>query len=212
MQFRNLYFIIICVSLCSCYTSKQKQIVKLGYTKGIFALIVTEKGNISAKLEYKKSSLATANFIGLAQGITSNSVKKTGEPFYDGLKFHRVLKGYMLIGGCPNGDGTGNPGYYFTDNFNEKLKHDKPGVLSMENIGSNSFGSIFNITLKPTLVLDNKCLIFGEVIGGMDVVNSIQQGDKILKIEIIKIGRKAKSFNPVKVFEKNGFNNMIKLQ
>ena len=212
MHQNKWHFIIVCLFLCSCFSAKQKQIRKLGFGNGVFAVFTTEKGTFVAKLEYKKSSLAVANFVGLAQGIIPNSVKKTGEPFYDGLKFHRVLKGYMIIGGCPKGDGTGNAGYFFFDEFDESLKHDKPGILSMENTGPNTNGTIFNITLKATPVLDNKNVIIGEVISGMDIVNAIQQGDLIKKIEIIKIGRKAKEFNPIKIFEKNGFNNMIKLK
>ncbi|NUM30948.1 MAG: peptidylprolyl isomerase [Bacteroidetes bacterium] len=212
MQFKILLTYFICLFLSSCFSAKQKEFRKNGYKHGIFAEITTQKGVITAKLEFEKSPLAVANFIGLAQGIIPNIIKKAGEPFYDGLKFHRVLQGYMIIGGCPNGDGTGNPGYYFFDEFNEFLKHDKPGVLSMQNIGANTNGSIFNITLKSTPVLDNKNVIFGYVINGMDVVNSIQQGDIISKVEIIKIGRKAKAFNPLKIFKKNGFDNMIQLK
>ena len=210
MNFIKFAYFCAILLLCSCYTSKQKQIIKLGYKKGIFAQIITEKGTITAKLEYLKSPLAVANFIGLAKGLIPNTVKKTGMPFYDSLKFQRVLKGYMLIGGCPKGDGSGNPGYYFYDDFNKNLKHDKPGILSFENSGKNNFGCVFNITLKATPVLDNKNLIFGEVVSGIDVLNLIQQGELIKKIEIIKIGKKANKFNPLKVFEKNGFSNMIK--
>lgn len=210
MNFIKFAYFSAIIMLCSCYTPKQKQISKLGYKKGIFAEIITEKGVITAKLEYIKSPLAVANFIGLAQGLIPNTAKKNGIPFYDSLKFQRVLKGYMLIGGCPKGDGRGNPGYYFFDDFDKSLKHDKPGILSFENSGQNNFGCIFNITLKATPVLDNKNLIFGQVISGMDIVNAIQQGELIKKIEIIKIGKKAKEFDPIKVFEKNGFSNMIK--
>lgn len=212
MQFKKLFPLVFGILLCSCYTAKQQQIRKSGFKKGIFAKIVTPKGIILARLEYEKSPLAVASFVGLAQGIIPNTAKKAGVPFYDSLKFHRVLKGYMLIGGCPKGDGTGNAGYYFFDEFNSELKHDKPGILSMDNNGENLNSCIFNISLKASSALDNKYVIFGEIISGMEVANSIQQGDLISKIEIIKIGRKAEAFDPIKVFEKNGFNNMIKLK
>jgi len=206
---RSIQFLII-LTLTACLTPSQKSIKSIGVKKGIFAKITTEKGIIIAKLEFEKAPLTVANFIGLAQGLIPNTFKKSGEPFYDGLKFHRVIKGYMVIGGCPKGDGSGNPGYFFNAEFHKDLKHDKQGILTMENAGALASGSQFIITMRPTPVLDNKNSIFGIVISGLETVNAIQQGETILKIEIIKLGKKAKAFNPIEVFEKNGFSKMLR--
>ena len=201
---------ILTLIFISCLSPSQKLIKKAGGKKGIFAKITTEKGVIIAKLEFEKVPLTVANFIGLAQGIIPNDVKKNGEPFYDGLKFYKVFKGYMLMTGCPKNDGSGHPGYFFKDEFHKDLKHNAPGILSMVSNGPNSNGSQFIITNRASIVLDNSYPVFGKVISGMEVVNAVQQGDTILKIEIIKIGRKANDFDPIKVFEKNGFSNMLK--
>ena len=158
-----------------------------------------------ARLEYDKVPLTVASFAGLAQGIITNQVKKPGEPFFDGLKFYKVFKGYMLMSGCPKNDGSGHPGYLFKGELHKDLKHDAAGVLSMVNNGDSTYGSQFVITLKASPVLDAKYCAFGKIISGMDVANAIQQGESILKIEIIKMGRKAKAFDPFEVFKKNGF-------
>lgn len=183
---------------------------KAGGKKGIFAKITTEKGVILAKLEYEKAPLTVANFIGLTQGLIPNEIKKPGVPYYDGLKFYKVYKAYMLMTGCPKNDGNGYPGYLFADEFHKDLKHDAPGILSMVSNGPNSNGSQFVITLKASPVLDNKNPVFGKVISGMDIVNSVQQGETLLKIEIVRIGKKARAFDPLKVFAQNGFDKMLK--
>ncbi len=203
-------FILFTLLFVSCLSPNQKLVKNSGGKKGIFAIITTENGSVIAKLEYEKASLTVANFIGLAQGIIPNDVKKSGEPFYDGLKFYKVFKGYMVITGCPKNDGTGHPGYWFMDEFHPDLKHDSPGVLSMQNSGENKNGCQFIITQRASIVLDNKNPVFGKVVSGMDVVKEIQQGEIIKKIEIVKIGRKAMAFDPLKVFAKNGFDKMIK--
>lgn len=160
--------------------------------EGIFANINTNKGEIKVKLEYQKAPLTVINFVSLAQG-TKKSNKPLGKPFYDGIKFHRVIKDFMIQAGDPLGTGSGGPGYYFIDEFSD-LKHDKAGILSMANAGANTNGSQFFITHKPTAWLDNKHSVFGEVVSGMDVVNSIEQGDVIKSIKINKIGDDAKKF------------------
>ena len=160
---------------------------------GIYAVIHTDKGDIVLELEYKKCPMTVCNFIGLADG-TLNMADK-GEPFYDGLNFHRVIKDFMIQGGCPKGDGTGGPGYRFPDEFNSELKHDGPGVLSMANAGPGTNGSQFFITHVATPWLDGKHTVFGHVIEGQDVVNSIEQYDKIDSVEIIRIGADAESFD-----------------
>lgn len=137
------------------------------------ATIETDKGTIKIELTEDKTPKTVANFEKLA-----------GEGYYDGLKFHRVIEDFMIQGGCPQGTGTGGPGYKFADEFHPELKHDSPGVLSMANSGPNTNGSQFFITHVPTPWLDNKHSVFGKVIEGQDVVDSIQQGDVMNKVTV----------------------------
>lgn len=168
---------------------------------GIYAKIETSKGTILIKLTHDKTPGTVANFVALAEGKQKNSSKSVGEPYYDGLKFHRVIPDFMIQGGCPLGTGTGNPGYQFDDEFISDLKHDKPGVLSMANAGPGTNGSQFFITHVPTPWLDGKHTVFGHVIEGQNVVDSIAQGDKIEKVSIVRVGNEAESWDAVKVFE-----------
>ena len=167
---------------------------------GIYANIKTNKGEITLKLEFEKTPLTTANFIALAEGKMKNKRKDLGTPYYDGIKFHRVIADFMIQGGCPDGNGMGDPGYKFADEFHPDLKHDKGGVLSMANSGPGTNGSQFFITHKETPWLDGKHSVFGNVTEGMDVVNSIAQDDVMESVTISRIGSKAKSFDAVKVF------------
>ena len=144
-NFKVLNSFFISLLFFSCLTPEQKLVRKAGGKNGIFAKIITEKGIILAKLEYEKVPVTVANFIGLSQGIIPNDAKKQGEPYYDGLKFYKVFKGYMLMTGCPKNDGNGYPGYLFADEFHADLKHDGPGILSMVSNGPNSNGSQFVI-------------------------------------------------------------------
>ncbi len=137
------------------------------------AAIQTAKGNIRLELFDDKTPKTVTNFEKLA-----------GEGFYDGLKFHRVIANFMIQAGCPRGDGTGGPGYEFEDEFHPKLKHDRAGVLSMANAGPNTNGSQFFITHVPTPWLDGKHSVFGRVIEGQDVVNSIKAGDVMTKVTV----------------------------
>jgi peptidyl-prolyl cis-trans isomerase B (cyclophilin B) len=133
----------------------------------------TDRGTIRVELAADKAPLTVANFVNLAQ-----------RGFYDGLKFHRVINDFMVQGGCPLGTGTGGPGYRFEDEANNGLRHER-GVLSMANAGPNTNGSQFFITHVPCGWLDGKHTVFGKVLEGQDVVDSIKQGDliKSLKIE-----------------------------
>ena len=169
--------------------------------EGIFAEINTTKGKIVTQLEYKKTPLTVANFITLAEGTNSqvtNNLK--GKPYYDGLKFHRVIADFMIQGGCPKGDGTGDPGYKFDDEFVPELKHSGKGILSMANAGPKTNGSQFFITHKATPHLDGRHTVFGHVTSGLDVVDKIIKDDVITSVKIIRVGKEAKNFNAVKVF------------
>jgi peptidyl-prolyl cis-trans isomerase B (cyclophilin B) len=137
------------------------------------ATIETNKGNIRLQLHDDKTPKTVANFEKLA-----------ADGFYDGLKFHRVIDNFMIQTGCPQGTGTGGPGYKFADEFHRELKHDGPGVLSMANSGPNTNGSQFFITHIATPHLDGKHSVFGRVLEGQDVVDSIAQGDKMIKVTV----------------------------
>jgi len=132
----------------------------------------TSKGNIVLELAEDDAPNTVANFISLAE-----------KGFYDGLTFHRVIADFMIQGGCPQGTGTGGPGYVIADEFSPRLRHTR-GVISMANAGPNTGGSQFFITHVPCPHLDNKHAVFGRVTSGMDVVDAIQKGDKILKVTV----------------------------
>jgi len=167
---------------------------------GLYAKFKTQKGDILINLEHEKTPGTVGNFVALAEGILENSIKPQGEKYYDGLKFHRVIPDFMVQGGCPQGTGTGNPGYSFDDEFHPELKHDKPGILSMANSGPGTNGSQFFITHIATPWLDNKHTVFGNVIEGQEVVDSISQEDHIEAIEIIRVGETAENFNAIEAF------------
>ena len=137
------------------------------------ATIKTPRGVIRLQLHDDRAPKTVANFEKLA-----------GKGFFDGLKFHRVIKDFMIQGGCPRGDGTGGPGYEFEDEFHPELKHDRPGVLSMANSGPNTNGSQFFITHTETPWLNGKHSVFGQVIEGQKVVDAIRQGDVILSVVV----------------------------
>ena len=168
---------------------------------GIYANIITKKGNIKIKLEYIKAPITVANFVNLVEGKIKSNKKYNGTPFYDGLIFHRVINDFMIQGGCPEGKGTGGPGFKFDDEFHEDLKHDKPGTLSMANSGPNTNGSQFFITHNATNWLDGKHSVFGYVVSGQEIVDQIQKNDKIQSISIEKIGKLAIKWDSVKVFD-----------
>jgi len=167
---------------------------------GLYAKFNTTKGEILVALEYQKTPGTVGNFVALAEGEMENSVKPQGQPFYDGLKWHRVIPDFMIQGGCPQGTGTGSPGYKFDDEFHPELKHDKPGVLSMANSGPGSNGSQFFITHIETPWLDNKHSVFGHVVEGQEVVDNIAQDDKLESLEIIRKGDAAEAFNAIEAF------------
>jgi len=149
--------------------------LKIDVAKQYLATLETNRGIIVVRLHASQTPYTVNNFVCLAK-----------DGYYDGVKFHRVIKNFMIQGGDPTGTGQGGPGYTFKDEFDPKLKHDKPGVLSMANSGPNTNGSQFFITHTATRWLDGKHTVFGQVIKGQEVVNAIQQGDTILSVKIVE--------------------------
>ncbi|MGB5608379.1 peptidylprolyl isomerase [Eudoraea sp.] len=179
---------------------------------GIYAKFNTSKGEITVKLAYDKTPGTVGNFVALAEGKLENSAKPKNTPYYDGLSFHRVIPDFMIQGGCPQGTGTGDPGYKFDDEFHPDLKHSGPGVLSMANAGPGTNGSQFFITHVATPWLDNKHTVFGNVIEGQKIVDEIAQGDSIDSLEIVRIGTEAKSWNAVEAFKSFESSRELRLQ
>ena len=167
---------------------------------GLYAKFSTPKGAILLALTYTETPGTVGNFVGLAEGTIKNDVQAEGTPYYDGLKFHRVIEDFMVQGGCPLGSGVGGPGYQFNDEFHPDLKHDKPGILSMANAGPGTNGSQFFITHIATPWLDGKHTVFGSVIEGQDVVDAIAQNDTIDTLEIVRVGQAAEAFDAADAF------------
>lgn len=147
-----------------------------------YATFNTEKGPITIRLFAREAPITVNNFVFLAR-----------DGYFDGTTFHRVIRNFMVQGGDPTATGTGGPGYKIKDEFHPKLRHDRPGILSMANAGPNTGGSQFFITHTPTPHLDGKHAVFGEVVEGMDVVNAIRErdpgrdrnpGDRLESVEI----------------------------
>lgn len=207
-------FLAVSLIFLMVFTSCEAQYPDL--QDGMYAEFITNKGTMVAKLYYDKTPITVANFVSLAEGKNTMVDKEfKNKKFYDGLIFHRVIDGFMIQGGDPSGDGTGGPGYKFTDEFKADLKHDKPGILSMANSGVNTNGSQFFITEKASPFLDNVHTVFGELVLGLDVRDSISKvkrgaNDKPLepvlieKLNILRKGKEAKSFNATNIF-KNHF-------
>ena len=164
------------------------------FQDGLYAEMNTTRGRILISLEYRKTPLTVANFVGLAEGTIAFENRPAGKPFYDNLTFHRVIEDFMVQGGDPSGNGTGGPGYRFPDEIAPELRHDGPGVLSMANSGPDTNGSQFFITHKAAPWLDGFHTVFGRVVEGQEVVDAIRQGDKIDSVKILPIGSEAQSF------------------
>jgi len=198
----KLIIIVLFLLVVSCKPTKYAYL-----DDGLYANMETNKGDILLKLEFQKTPITVANFVSLATGTNTYVVGPLkGKQYYNGIIFHRVIKDFMIQSGDPTGTGEGDPGYKFSDEFpkdslgNLLLKHDKAGVLSMANSGPATNGSQFFITHKETSWLDGKHTVFGNVVTGQAVVDSIMKNDTIRKIEIITIGKVAKKFNAKKEF------------
>ncbi len=181
--------------------------------EGIYAKFNTSKGEILVRLTYEKTPGTVGNFVALSEGQMKNSAKPEGSPYYDGLSFHRVIPDFMIQGGCPLGTGTGDPGYKFDDEFHPDLRHNGPGVLSMANAGPGTNGSQFFITHVATPWLDDKHTVFGHVEHGQEVVDAIAQGDQIDSLEILRVGKKAETWDALgafKTFESSRLERLAK--
>ena len=174
------------IKLSTCFLMLFAIVGGLVAEDGVFAKMKTTKGDITLQLEFEKTPLTVANFVGLVEGTKKNNQKKLGIPFYDGLNFHRVINNFMIQGGCPEGRGTGGPGYKFGDEFHPECRHDSAGILSMANSGPATNGSQFFITHGATPWLDGKHTVFGKVKSEEDqaVVDAIEMGDQIFSITV----------------------------
>ena len=170
--------------------------------EGLYAVFSTPKGEIVCRLEFQKTPMTVGNFVGLAEGQIDNNAKPKGKPFYDGLTFHRCIPDFMIQGGDPAGNGSGNPGYRFPDEIDPSLRHDGPGVLSMANAGPGTNGSQFFITHKETPWLDGKHTVFGKVVSGQPVVTSVTNGTLIDSLRIVRVGKEASAFDGAGSFVK----------
>lgn len=212
--------------LVSCSVQIPKSMSKEQYKSledGLYAQMETSKGTMTIELYEEDAPLTVANFVGLAEGTKKNEAKPLGTPFYDGIIFHRVIKDFMIQGGDPDGKGTGGPGYDFEDEFFSDKKHDKKGVLSMANSGPATNGSQFFITEVPTPWLDGRHTIFGQVIDGLEVIDTIANVEKgpqdrpkedvvINKVTIIKKGDKYKNYDGGKAFDKAQAEHTAKME
>lgn len=195
-------FLIVLILTVSCKSTNPQ-----GLSDGLYADIQTNKGNIVLRLEYEYSPITVANFVSLAEGNNMYVAEKyKGKPFYNGLTFHRVIKDFMIQGGDPLGSGLGGPGYEFEDEkpvLKDSAKvflFDRPGVMAMANGGPDTNGSQFFITHIKYPSLNGNYTIFGHVVTGQQVVDSIAKGDVMNAVEIIRIGKKARKFKAYKIF------------
>jgi cyclophilin family peptidyl-prolyl cis-trans isomerase len=186
---------ILAFSASSC--SKPK------YPEGLYAELQTNKGLIVLQLEFEKTPMTVANFVGLAEGTIDNSALPPGIPFYDGVEFHRVVPGHVIQAGIPKEAKDRGPGYTFPNEIFPGLSHGREGMLGMANGGPHTNSSQFYITLGDRSYLDGDYTVFGQVVEGMDVVSAIVQGDVIENTAIVRVGKKVRRFkSDTESFEK----------
>lgn len=164
---------------------------------GLYATLQTEKGDIVLNLAFQKVPMTVCSFVGLAEGTIENIHAGPGEPYFDGVTFHRVISNFVIQGGDPTGSGSGGPGYSFPDEFDPTLRHDGPGILSMANAGPNTNGSQFFITHSAQPHLDDLHSVFGNVVDdttSLETVFAIRQGDTIRHVVIERVGAEAEAF------------------
>ncbi|MDP5170851.1 MAG: peptidylprolyl isomerase [Bacteroidia bacterium] len=193
-----LMSVVLTSLLVACETPKAR--TDLG--EGLFADIETKHGEIILRLAYDKAPLTVANFIGLAEGTIPNEIKPAGEPYFDGMTFHRVEPGFVIQGGDPLANGMGTPGYKFRQEIHPDLSHNVAGTLAMANSGPGTNGSQFYITMAPRTDLDGRYNIFGYVAEGLENVYKVQRNDTILSVRIYRNGEAAKAFDAPAVWEK----------
>ena len=176
--------------------------------EGLYAKIQTSKGDIVCRLEFEKVPMTVCNFVGLTEGTIKTS-SRNGQPFFDGLIFHRVEPNFVIQGGSPDGSPGGGPGYGIPNEIHPELRHSGPGVLAMAHSQiPNSNGSQFYITKSAQYTLDGGYSVFGQVVEGLDVVNAIQRGDTIVSVTILRIGEPANSFKT----DQKTFNELVYLK
>lgn len=179
---------------------------------GVYVMFNTTKGEILAKLYHKAAPITVGSFVSLAEGTNTKTNVRQGEPYFDGLLFHRVIPGFMIQGGDPQGNGAGGPGYQFVNEVSDTLKHDRPGILSMANAGANTNGSQFFITDAPTPHLNGGYSVFGHTILGTEVVSAIANTPRngsdrpresmvMNTVRIIRVGKEAENYDAFGTFE-----------
>jgi len=213
----KFYFFLLIIGImtgsCAVKTANEKEIQEKLTTlsDGVFAEIITSKGTMLAELYYDKTPMTVANFVGLSEGSLKYDTININKKFYEGIIFHRVISNFMIQTGDPLGQGTGGPGYSFPDEIISSLKHDQKGILSMANSGPKTNGSQFFITQVPAEYLNGKHTVFGKVIGGLNIIDSIAVVEKgsndkpiqdvvIKHIKIIRKGEMAQKFTGQDLF------------
>lgn len=207
---RKLALIPILLTLINCKTLEIDKETYKSLPDGLYANLHTSKGDMVVKFDDKDAPVTVANFVGLAEGKIENKAKAAKVPYYDGTIFHRVIKDFMIQGGDPQGTGMGDPGYKFDDEKNG-LKHTGKGILSMANSGPNTNGSQFFITEVATPWLDGRHTVFGKVVKGLDVVDTIANVEKgaqdkpkedivLQKVSVFTKGDAYKKYDAAKIF------------
>ena len=188
---RNLWLVLIAAATLSGALACRSK-----YPRGLYAEVSTNKGLIVMRLEFEKTPMTVANFVGLAEGSIDNAALPPGVFYFNGSKWHRVVPGHVIQCGKPGDGKIEGPGYQFPNEIDPSLNHDKEGMVGMANGGPHTNGSQWYITLADRSYLNANYTVFGEVIQGMDVVKAIVQGDDVIGVKIVRIGRTAGQFRP----------------